>query len=104
VKLVFRFLQLVALAAMALASPAQAATEIMWWHAMSGELGKQLEKLAADFNASQSDYRIVPTYKGNYTETVTAAIFAFRSRSQPAIVQVNATSRSRSRRRRICRP
>ena len=56
---------------------------------MSGELGKQLEKLAADFNASQSEYRIVPTYKGNYTETVTAAIFAFRSRSQPAIVQVN---------------
>ena len=46
-------------------------------------------KLAADFNASQSEYRIVPTYKGNYTETVTASIFAFRSRSQPAIVQVN---------------
>ena len=56
---------------------------------MSGELGRQLEKLASDFNASQSDYRIVPAYKGNYTETVTAAIFAFRSRSQPAIVQVN---------------
>src|SRR4029078_11044480 len=69
--------------------PAFAATDIQWWHAMSGELGKQLEKLAADFNASQSDYRIVPSYKGNYTETVTAAIFAFRSRSQPAIVQVN---------------
>ena len=34
-------------------------------------------------------YRVVPSYKGNYTETVTAAIFAFRSRSQPAIVQVN---------------
>lgn len=70
-------------------TPAFAATDIMWWHAMSGELGKQVEKLAADFNASQSDYRIVPSYKGNYTETVTAAIFAFRSRSQPAIVQVN---------------
>ena len=56
---------------------------------MAGELGRQLEKLAADFNASQSEYRIVPSYKGNYTETVTAAIFAFRSRSQPAIVQVN---------------
>ena len=88
-KLALKFLQFAALAATALASPAQAATEIMWWHAMSGELGKQLEKLAADFNASQSDYRVVPTYKGNYTETVTAAIFAFRSRSQPAIVQVN---------------
>jgi sn-glycerol 3-phosphate transport system substrate-binding protein len=82
-------LQIVVLAVAALASPAQAATEIMWWHAMSGELGKQLEKLAANFNASQSDFRIVPTYKGNYTETVTASIFAFRSRSQPAIVQVN---------------
>ena len=56
---------------------------------MSGELGRQLEKLAKDFNASQSEYRIVPSYKGNYTETVTASIFAFRSRSQPAIVQVN---------------
>jgi sn-glycerol 3-phosphate transport system substrate-binding protein len=71
------------------ASPALAVTDIMWWHAMSGELGRQLDKLAADFNASQSEYRIVPSYKGNYTETVTAAIFAFRSRSQPAIVQVN---------------
>ena len=79
----------VAAAALASASPAQAVTDIMWWHAMSGELDRQLQKLAADFNASQSDYRIVPSYKGNYTETVTAAIFAFRSRSQPAIVQVN---------------
>ncbi len=56
---------------------------------MSGQLGHQLEKLATDFNATQSEFRIVPSYKGNYTETVTAAIFAFRSRGQPAIVQVN---------------
>jgi sn-glycerol 3-phosphate transport system substrate-binding protein len=75
--------------ALVAASPAHAVTEIAWWHAMSGELGRQLEKLAADFNATQSEYRIVPNYKGNYTETVTAAIFAFRSRGQPAIVQVN---------------
>jgi sn-glycerol 3-phosphate transport system substrate-binding protein len=83
-------LQLAAAAAVvAFTSPALAVTDIMWWHAMSGELGRQLEKLAADFNASQSEYRVVPSYKGNYTETVTAAIFAFRSRGQPAIVQVN---------------
>jgi sn-glycerol 3-phosphate transport system substrate-binding protein len=74
---------------LAMVSPAHAVTEVMWWHAMSGQLGRQLEKLATDFNASQSEYKIVPSYKGNYTETVTAAIFAFRSRSQPAIVQVN---------------
>ena len=73
----------------ALPAPAQAVTEIMWWHAMSGALGQRLGQLATEFNGSQSEYRIVPAYKGNYTETVTAAIFAFRSRSQPAIVQVN---------------
>src|SRR3954454_6404182 len=88
-KSALRILRLAAVAAIVLVSPVQAATEIMWWHAMSGELGKQVERLAADFNSSQSDYRIVPIYKGSYTETVTAAIFAFRSRSQPAIVQVN---------------
>src|SRR6201992_1798031 len=87
---VVRSAQLAAAAvAIGFSSPALAATEIMWWHAMSGQLGRQVEKLAADFNASQSEYKVVPSYKGNYTETVTAAIFAFRSRSQPAIVQVN---------------
>ncbi|WP_415025078.1 sn-glycerol-3-phosphate ABC transporter substrate-binding protein UgpB [Bradyrhizobium sp.] len=86
----WRLLQVVAAAAvLAWNCPARAATDIALWHAMSGELGRQLEKLVSDFNASQPDYRIVPSYKGNYTETVTAAIFAFRSRSQPAIVQVN---------------
>ena len=90
VKLTFRSAALLAVAiALAAASPAYAVTDIMWWHAMSGQLGRQLEKLATDFNATQSEYRIVPSYKGNYTETVTAAIFAFRSRGQPAIVQVN---------------
>src|SRR6266850_5467617 len=90
VKSAFRCAALVAAAlAPVAASPAYAVTEIAWWHAMSGQLGRQLEKLAADFNATQTEYRIVPSYKGNYTETVTAAIFAFRSRGQPAIVQVN---------------
>jgi sn-glycerol 3-phosphate transport system substrate-binding protein len=67
----------------------RAATDILWWHAMSGQLGRELETLATDFNASQADFRIVPVYKGSYTETVNAAIFAFRSNVQPAIVQVN---------------
>jgi len=74
---------------MTVVQPAHAAIEIQWWHAMSGELGRQLEKLAADFNVSQPDFRIVPVYRGNYADTVMAAIFAFRSSSQPAIVQVN---------------
>ena len=80
---------LAAVLVLAGSSSGRAATEISWWHAMAGELGRQVERLADDFNASQSDYRIVPIYKGSYTEAVTAAIFAFRSRSQPAVVQVS---------------
>ncbi|EJW13685.1 Glycerol-3-phosphate ABC transporter protein [Rhodovulum sp. PH10] len=63
--------------------------EIRFWHAMSGELGRALERVVAGFNAAQGEYRVVPVYKGSYTETVTAAIFAVRSGAHPAIVQVN---------------
>src|SRR5580693_7562286 len=79
----------IVIAALLAGAPARAATEIHWWHAMNNELGRMVEQLAADFNASQPDYRIVPEYKGNYTETMTAALFAIRSSQHPAIVQVN---------------
>ena len=52
----------------------QAATEIQWWHAMGGKLGEKVNEIAARFNASQSDYKLNPVYKGNYTETMTSAI------------------------------
>ena len=70
------------------ATPAAAQTEISWWHAMGGTNGERVNKIAADFNASQSDYVVVPTYKGNYTETMTAAVAAFRAGEQPHLVQV----------------
>ena len=65
-----------------------AATEIQWWHAMGGTNGERVNKMATDFNATQSEYKIVPVYKGNYTETMTAAVAAFRAKKQPHIVQV----------------
>jgi sn-glycerol 3-phosphate transport system substrate-binding protein len=69
-------------------SVAQAATEIQWWHAMGGRNGEKVNEIAGKFNASQSEYKVVPVYKGNYTETMTAAIAAFRAHQQPHIVQV----------------
>jgi sn-glycerol 3-phosphate transport system substrate-binding protein len=68
---------------------AEAEIKAEFWHAMTGELGSELDRLVADFNRSQSDDRIVAVRKGGYTETVTAAIFAVRTHAQPAIVQVN---------------
>jgi sn-glycerol 3-phosphate transport system substrate-binding protein len=68
--------------------PAKAAVEIQWWHAMQNELNRLLDKLASDFNETQREFRIVPSNKGLYNETLSAAIVALRSRQQPAIVQV----------------
>jgi sn-glycerol 3-phosphate transport system substrate-binding protein len=77
-----------ALAAMAAAAPAQAQTEIQWWHAMSGQLGEWVNGLAAGFNASQKDYKVVAVFKGTYPETLTAGIAAFRAGNAPHIMQV----------------
>ncbi|RRD56056.1 sn-glycerol-3-phosphate ABC transporter substrate-binding protein UgpB [Comamonadaceae bacterium OH2545_COT-014] len=73
----------------ALALPAaHAQTEIQWWHSMSGALGEWVNDLAKEFNESQKEYKIVPTYKGQYGESMTAAIAAFRAGNAPHILQV----------------
>ena len=77
-----------ALVAMTATSSALAATEIQWWHAMGGALGERVADIAKGFNESQSEYVVVPTYKGNYTENMTAGIAAFRSKQPPHILQV----------------
>jgi sn-glycerol 3-phosphate transport system substrate-binding protein len=84
-------IKIAALAALATAlttSVTFAQTEIVWWHAMGGELGTKLEEIVAGYNASQSTYKVTPVFKGTYPETMTAAIAAFRANEQPHIVQV----------------
>ncbi len=66
----------------------QAQTEIQWWHSMTAVNGEVVNELAKNFNASQKDYKVVPTYKGNYTESFTAAVAAFRAGNAPHILQV----------------
>ena len=75
-------------AALAFASPAFAQTEIQWWHAQTGGNADVINGLANDFNASQKDYKVVPTYKGNYPDTMNAGIAAFRAGQAPHILQV----------------
>jgi sn-glycerol 3-phosphate transport system substrate-binding protein len=70
-------------------SAAQAqAVEIQWWHSMTAVNGEWVNDLAKDFNASQTAYKIVPTYKGSYDESMTGAIAAFRAGNAPHILQV----------------
>ena len=74
--------------AFALSTPAQAQVDIQWWHSMTAVNGEWVNDLAKDFNASQKDYRIIPTFKGSYDESMTAAIAAFRAGNAPNILQV----------------
>jgi sn-glycerol 3-phosphate transport system substrate-binding protein len=70
------------------AAAAGAPIEIQWWHAMTSVNGELVNKMAEEFNASQSEYKVVPVYKGGYADTMQAAIAAFRAGNPPAIVQV----------------
>ena len=72
----------------AFSAPAHAQVEIQWWHAMGGALGEWVNDLAKGFNDSQKEYKVTPTFKGSYPETLTAGIAAFRAGNQPDIIQV----------------
>jgi sn-glycerol 3-phosphate transport system substrate-binding protein len=75
-------------ATLVFATSAHAVTEIQWWHAMTGANNDQVNKLSEEFNASQKDYKIVPSYKGSYPDTMNAGIAAFRANNAPHIMQV----------------
>jgi sn-glycerol 3-phosphate transport system substrate-binding protein len=77
-----------ALTCAAAATGAQAQTEIQFWHSMGGALGEKVSELATKFNATQPDYKVVPSYKGQYPESMTAAIAAFRAGNAPHLLQV----------------
>ena len=61
---------------------------INWWFAHGGRLGEKVQEIVANYNASQNQYKVVATYKGNYTDTMNAGIAAFRSKNPPHILQV----------------
>ena len=74
----------------ALFPPARAAekTRIVWWHAMTADLGDQVNRMAAAFNASQDAFEVQPIYKGTYGDTLTATIAASRAGQAPHLAQI----------------
>jgi len=83
-----KVLSLTVAALFASAGAAHAATDIVFWHSMEGALGDRVNELVEEFNNSQSDYVIKPSYKGNYGESMNAGIAAFRAGNAPDILQV----------------
>jgi len=55
---------------------------------MQGALNDKVNELASGFNASQKEYKVVAIFKGQYPESMTAAIAAFRAGNAPHILQV----------------
>ena len=78
----------VAVAVLLIGTPAQAKTEIHFWHAMGGQLGAATNELVKQFNQSQSEYEVKALNKGTYPEVLTGAIAAYRQKNPPHIVQV----------------
>jgi sn-glycerol 3-phosphate transport system substrate-binding protein len=74
--------------ALAAATPAYAQVELQWWHAMTGANNDVIVRLANEFNESQKEYKVVPSYKGSYPDTMNAGIAAFRAGNAPHIMQV----------------
>ncbi|MEP2532605.1 sn-glycerol-3-phosphate ABC transporter substrate-binding protein UgpB [Shimia sp.] len=67
---------------------ASAQTEVQFWHAFTGRLGELVAAQVDEFNASQDNYVVVQSHKGNYSETLNAGIAAFRAQEQPHILMV----------------
>ena len=65
-----------------------AQTEIQFWHAFTGRLGDLVAEQVTNFNANNTEYKIVASHKGNYSETLNAGIAAFRAGEQPHILMV----------------
>ncbi len=76
------------IAIFAMALNLNATTNITWWHAMGGRLGEVVNEMAKNFNDSQSEYKVIPIYKGGYEDTMTAGIAAYRAHKSPDIIQI----------------
>jgi sn-glycerol 3-phosphate transport system substrate-binding protein len=75
-------------AATLFSAPASAQIEIQFWHALTGANNEVVVRISEEFNQSQKEYKVVPSYKGSYADTMNAGIAAFRAGNAPHILQV----------------
>jgi len=76
---------------LAAALPATAQTkpvEINFWMGLTGQGGELLTRFGEEFNKSQTDYKVVVSFKGQYPEQRAAAVAAFRAGNPPHIMQM----------------
>jgi sn-glycerol 3-phosphate transport system substrate-binding protein len=64
------------------------AAKITWWHAMTGINGEALNKIATNFNNSQSAIKVETVFQGTYDDLLSKLNTALASNAAPALVQV----------------
>lgn len=65
-----------------------AGIELNFWHAMSGDYSEVVEKICADFNASNEyGITVVPTYQGGYSDLHAKVMAALQTDEIPNIAQ-----------------
>ncbi|APH06371.1 ABC transporter substrate-binding protein [Bacillus weihaiensis] len=61
--------------------------EVVFWHAMSGDLETVLKDIVADFNESQEDIEVTPVFQGTYEEALTKFNTVAGTEDAPTIMQ-----------------
>jgi sn-glycerol 3-phosphate transport system substrate-binding protein len=64
------------------------ATKISWWFGLGGNLGKAIEALTEEFNASQSEIYVDAIYQGNYDDTLNKYKAGLPGKQTPHLIQV----------------
>lgn len=64
---------------------ALAKTEIVFWHAMSGELGKAIDYLTEQFNAQNPDIVVESIYQGRYSDLNTKIVASVSAKTTPTM-------------------
>jgi sn-glycerol 3-phosphate transport system substrate-binding protein len=67
----------------------QGAVQLSFWHSMGGDIGgKAIPQLATDFNLSQQECYVTPTYQGSYDDSLNKLKAGLQSKDIPAVVQL----------------
>ncbi|MFP7170160.1 extracellular solute-binding protein [Terribacillus halophilus] len=63
-------------------------TEIIFWHAMGGELETSINEIVDEYNSSQDKYTVKPVYQGSYEESLTKLKTVAGTADAPAVTQI----------------
>ncbi|QGG57855.1 ABC transporter substrate-binding protein [Paenibacillus sp. B01] len=66
----------------------KAPVKVVWWHSMSGELGKAADALVSGFNSTHPDVQVEAVFQGTYDESLNKMKASMDSKSGPSLIQV----------------